>query len=143
MFNQNIQFMINFNELKVGDYVICSNDGDPRRGKVTNLNNDEKQVCIDNGSQEFWYELNQLSGISITDEELAGFKFHKETLNDGTIKYSKGAFRMLIAAPNNFNKMEIWYRDETRHIINPIQLHELQNHFFEMTKVHLDESDFD
>lgn len=135
--------MIHFNELMQGSYVICSDDGDPRRGKVTRLNNDEKQVEVDNGVQEFYYELDQLRSIPITDEELKALKFHSEAMENGTIKYSKGAFRILIAEPNNFNKMEIWYRDETRHIINPIKLHELQKHFYEMTKVHLDDTNFD
>ncbi len=34
-----------------------------RKKEVTNLNGDEKQVCIDSG-QEFWYETEQLSGNS-------------------------------------------------------------------------------
>ncbi len=135
--------MIHFNELIQGSYVICSDDGDPRRGMVTRLNNDEKQVEVNNGTQDFYYELDQLSGIPITDAELKALKFHSEVMENGTIKYSKGAFRILIAAPDNFSKMEIWYRDETRHIINPIMLHDLQKHFFEMTKVHLDDTSFD
>lgn len=135
--------MINFNELKVGDYVLASNEGDVRRGQITRLNGDEKQVCVNNGVQDFWYELNQLDPIMIDDAELAHLKFHKEVLADGSVKYGKGAFRMLIPSADDFSKMEIWYRDETRHITRPIHLNELQNHFYEMTKVHLDESGFD
>lgn len=37
----------------------------------------------------------------------------------------------------NFSAYEIWYRYEKRKIQNPIYLHELQNHFTAMTKVHL------
>ena len=51
--------MIKFQELRIGDYLIADNDGDSHRGEVTNLNGDEKQVCVDTG-QEFWYETNQL-----------------------------------------------------------------------------------
>ena len=135
--------MIHFNELTQGSYVICSNDGDPRRGKITNLNNDEKQVCVDNGTQEFWYELDQLSAIPVSDAELQSLKFHSEKMEDGNIKYGKGAFRILIPSQDNFSKMEIWYRDETRQIIHPLMVHELQKHFYEMTKVHLDDTSFD
>ncbi len=135
--------MIHFNELIQGSYVICSNDGDPRRGKVTRLNKDEKQVEVDNGAQEFWYELDQLNGIPVSDAELQALKFHSEKMEDGNVKYSKGAFRILIPGQDNFNKMEMWYRDETRQILHHLMLHELQKHFFEMTKVHLDDTNFD
>ena len=135
--------MIKFHEIKVGDYLIADNDGDKRPGEVTNLNGDEKQVCVDTGAQSFWYEMNQLAPIPLDETALTNFKFHKHVNEDGTIKYSKGAFRMLIPKEGDFSRMEIWYRDETRRILNPISVHTLQNHFYEMTKVHLDDSSFD
>jgi len=135
--------MIKFHEVKVGDYLIADNDGDARRGEVTNLNGDEKQVCVDNGVQEFWYETNQLTPLPITDDELKYLKFHSEPQADGSVKYMKGAFRMLIPKAGDFSRMEIWYRDEKRHIMSEIPLHVLQNHFFEMTKVHLNDESFD
>jgi hypothetical protein len=135
--------MLKFQEIKTGDYVFADNDGDKKRGEVTNLNNDEKQVCVDTGAQEFWYEMDQLSALPITDEELTNLKFHKQVNEDGTVKYSKGAFRMLIPSQNDFSKMEIWYRDEKRHITNAISVHNLQNHFYDMTKVHLNDESFD
>ncbi len=135
--------MIKFNEIKVGDFLYAENEGDQRRGEVTDVNNDDKQVCVDNGVQEFWYETNQLTAIPVSDAELENLQFHRETLDDGTVKYSKGAFRMLTPAAGDFSKMEIWYRDERRHITNPIPIHVLQNHFYEMTKVHLNNESFD
>ena len=70
--------MINFHEIKVGDYLIADNDGDKRQGEVTNLNIGAKQVCIDNGVQEFWYETEQLTAIALDEEQLVKLKFHKE-----------------------------------------------------------------
>ena len=134
--------MIQFNEIKVGDYLIADNDGDKTQGEVTDLNHNEKQVCVNNGVQDFWYETEQLSAIPLDDAQLAKLKFHKEENEDGTVKYMKGAFRML-AAKNDFSKFEIWYRDEHRKIMQPIHLHQLQNHFYEMTKVHLNDESFD
>lgn len=134
--------MIKFHEVKVGDYLIADNDGDNRRGEVTNLNGDEKQVCVDTG-QEFWYETSQLIAIPLNEEELMSLKFHKQVNDDGTVKYLKGAFRILIPKETDFSRMEIWYRDETRHILQPIHVHNLQNHFYEMTKVHLNTESFD
>ena len=134
--------MIKFQEIKVGDYVYAENEGTSREGVVTQLNNDDKQVCVDNGIQEFWYETDQLAPIPITDGQLKRLKFESEMLENGTMKYMKGAFRMLVPKENDFSRMEIWYREEARHITQPIHLHQLQNHFYEMTKVHLDDTDF-
>ena len=135
--------MIKFQEIKVGDYLYADNDGDVLRGEVTNLNGDEKQVCVNTGTQDFWFETNQLMPIPLSDEELANLKFHKEVNGDGTAKYSKGAFRMMVEKDGDFSRMEVWYRDERRHVLHAIPVHVLQNHFYEMTKVHLNDGSFD
>ena len=134
--------MLKFQNIKVGDYLMANNDGDVLKGEVTNLKHGENQVCLDIGPQEFWYEMEQLVPIPLNEAELSGLKFSKEKHDDGTVKYSKGAFRLLLPAEGDFSKMEIWYRDERRHIIHPINVHELQNHFYEMTKVHLNDEVF-
>jgi hypothetical protein len=131
--------MIKFNEIKVGDYLIADNDGDKKQGEVTNLNSSEKQVCVDTGAQQFWYETEQLSAIALDDEQLTKLKFTKQENADGSVKYMKGAFRMLLPQKNDFSKFEIWYRDEKRQVMQPIHLHQLQNHFYDMTKVHLND----
>ena len=100
--------MLKFNEIKKGDFLVADNEGDLRRGEVTNLNGDEKQVCLNNGVQDFWYETNQLFPLEINDEELSNLKFHKQQNEDGTVKYSKGAFRMLIPKPGDFSHFELW-----------------------------------
>jgi hypothetical protein len=134
--------MLKFQNIKVGDYLMADNDGDVLKGEVTNLKHGEHQVCLDIGAQEFWYEMEQLSAIPMNDEELAKLKFAKHTNDDGTVKYMKGAFRMLIAREGDFSKLELWYRDERRHITHPLSIHELQNHFYDMTKVHLNNEEF-
>jgi hypothetical protein len=135
--------MIKFNEIKVGDYLIADNDGDKKQGEVTNLNGNEKQVCVNTGAQDFWYETEQLSPIALDDEQLSKLKFTKQENEDGSVKYMKGAFRMLLSSKNDFSKFEIWYRDERRHVVQPINVHQLQNHFYDMTKVHLNDGAFD
>ncbi len=134
--------MIKFQEIKVGDYLIADNDGDKRLGEVSDLNGDEKQVCVDTGDQEFWYETSQLSPIPLDEDQLLNLRFNKEENENGTVKYLKGAFRILIPSKGDFSKMEIWYRDERRHIMQPISVHQLQNHFHEMTKVLLNDESF-
>ena len=128
---------------KVGDYLIADNDGDKKQGEVTGLNANEKQVCVNTGAQDFWYETEQLSPIPLDDDQLTKLKFQKQENADGTVKYLKGAFRMMLSEKNNFSKFEIWYRDERRHIMQPISLHQLQNHFYDMTKVHLNDETFE
>jgi hypothetical protein len=134
--------MIKFQEIKVGDYLMADNDGDIKKGEVTDLNGDEKQVCVDTGDQEFWYETNQLSPIPLDESELFNLKFTKEGQENGSVKYLKGAFRVQLPVAGDFSRMEIWYRDERRHIMHPINVHQLQNHFLEMTKVHLNDDSF-
>ena len=135
--------MIKFNEIKVGDYLIADNDGDKKQGEVTGLNHNEKQVCVNTGAQDFWYETEQLSAIPLDEDQLSKLKFQKQDNADGTVKYLKGAFRMLLPSKTDFSKFEIWYRDERRHIMQPISLHQLQNHFYDMTKVHLNNETFE
>lgn len=135
--------MIQFNEIKVGDYLIADNDGDKKQGEVTNLNGNEKQVCVNTGAQDFWYETEQLSPIALDDDQLMKLKFQKQDNEDGSVKYMKGAFRMQIPAKDSFSKFEIWYRDEKRQILQPINVHQLQNHYYDMTKVHLNDESFD
>ena len=131
--------MIKFQDVKVGDYLMADNDGDCLQGEVVNLNGDEKQVCVNTGTQEFWFETNQLRAIPLDDKQLKNLKFTNQDNEDGTVKYMKGAFRIMLAAKDNFSKMEIWYRDEKRHIMQPLAVHQLQNHYYEMTKVHLND----
>ncbi|MES2431140.1 MAG: hypothetical protein V4556_09390 [Bacteroidota bacterium] len=134
--------MIKFQDIKVGDYLIADNDGDKVLGEVTDLNHNEKQVCVDNGVQEFWFETEQLSPIALNEEQLMKLKFTKEEHDDDSVKYMKGAFRMLLPIKGDFSNMEIWYRDERRIINNWLSVHQLQNHFYEMTKVHLNDETF-
>ena len=134
--------MIKFQDIKTGDYLTADNDGDSLQGEVINLNGDEKQVCVNTGTQEFWFEMDQLNGIPLSDIQMGKLKFTKQVNDDGTVKYMKGAFRMLIPTPDTFSSMEIWYRDEKRHILQPLAVHQLQNHYHEMTKVHLTNTAF-
>ena len=135
--------MIKFQEIHIGNYVIANNDGDRKDGEVLNLNGDEKQVCVDTGSQSFWYETDQVNGIPLDEDQLFKLKFQRNDNGDGTIKYLKGAFRVLIPKEGDFSRLEIWYRDETRHITHPICVHHLQNHYHDMTKVLLDNTQFE
>jgi hypothetical protein len=129
--------MIKFNELKAGDYVLAEYDGKTTQGEVIGFNRDEKEVCINDGVQEFWFTPDQLRPLPLDDEQLQKLNFQKIENEDGSVKYLKGAFRILVPQKDDFSNFEIWYRDEKRHMLHPISVHQLQNHYLAMTKVHL------
>lgn len=129
--------MIKFNNIKVGDYLMGEYEGKMWRGEVVRLNGDEKQVCLQTDVQEFWFETDHLQPIPINDAELTAMHFEKEVFADGAVKYKKGPFRIVIAKANDFTSMDIWYREDRRHNPDIHYIHELQNHYHDMTKVHL------
>ena len=131
--------MIKFSELKQGDYVLAESDGQAWRGEVTNFNNDEKEICVNNGIQEMYFNEENLYPLPLDEEQLLKLKFTKHVNEDGSVKYLKGAFRIQTPEQDDFSHFEIWYRDEKRIITHPIPVHVLQNHYTAMTKVHLTE----
>ena len=134
--------MIRFQDIKVGDYVMANNDGTIWQGEVTDLNRDEKEICVNNGVQDFWFKDEELLPVPLNEEQLMKLKFQKHENADGSVKYMKGAFRIQVPVKDDFSKFEIWYRDEKRQILHPIGVHELQNHYQAMTKVHLTDETF-
>jgi hypothetical protein len=129
--------MVKVSELKVGDYVIAEFEGTRWDGEVTRLNNDEKQICIRTEVQEFWYEPEHVFPIPINDEYLKKLNFTKETMPDGVVKYKKGSFRLVIPKENDFSIIEMWYREDHRDAPQVQYIHQLQNQYLQMTKVHL------
>jgi hypothetical protein len=129
--------MIKFQELKVGDIVLAEYEGRRSEGEVIELNGEDKEVCVQTEVQDFWYTPDQLFPISLDNEQLLKFHFEKQVLADGTVKYLKGPFRILLSGEGNFSSFEMWYREDRRHMIKPLSVHELQNHYYNMTKVDL------
>jgi hypothetical protein len=129
--------MIKYNNLKKGDIVMSNYEGTMVRGEITDLKKSSNQACILSGESEFWFSSNDLYTVEITDEELAALGFVKEPQDDGSVKYLRGAFRMVTPVAGNFNEFDIWYREDKRHIVGPVFLHQLQNHHLDMTKSHL------
>ena len=129
--------MIKFNEIKMGDFLLGEFEGKRWEGEVINFNYDEKQVCLATNVQDFWFETEDLYPVPVSDDALRKLSFIREDMPDGSVKYKKGAFRMLIRKPDDFSHIDIWYRDDKR--INPLiqYVHQLQNHYLQMTKVHL------
>lgn len=130
--------MLKFNELKVGDFVLAEFDGVAKEGEITDVDNLDRKVCVlTSDDQEFWYEPKDIKPIMLDEAQLFRLGFQKQANPDGSVKYLKGAFRVLIHHPNDFSNFEMWYREDQRHIKQPIYLHDFQNKYYEMTKVHL------
>ena len=129
--------MIKFGELRKGNYVLAESDGQAWQGEVNDFNHDEKEISVNNGVQDFWFKAENLFPIPVDEARLLKMNFRKVVNEDGTVKYMKDAFRLLTPKQDEFTQYEIWYRDEKRQIFEPIYLHQLQNHYMEMTKVHL------
>ena len=130
--------MIKISDLKEGDFVLVNNEGTTMEGEVIAVDNVQKMAQVSTGeNNEFWYEADALSAIPLSDEALKKINFQREDQPDGSVKYMKGAFRVQIERPNDFSNINFWYREDKRHVNQPIALHQLQNYYLNMTKVHL------
>ncbi len=129
--------MIKFSDIKIGDYVRAEFEGKTWNGEVVELNGDEKQICVQTDVQDFWFEQDQLHPIPLDEAELTRLHFEKQANGEGSVKYLKGPFRIVTPVAGDFSQMEIWYREDRRHNPDIQYVHQLQNHYLQMTKVHL------
>ena len=130
--------MLKFNELKLGDLVMAEYDGQQKEGEIINVDHLDRMVCVKTADgQEFWYNAKHLVSIALDEAQLFKLGFQKEANADGSAKYSKGAFRVLIFKPDDFSNFEMWYREDRRYIKQPIAVHDFQNKYLDMTKIHL------
>ena len=128
--------MIRFNDLKPGDIVMAEYEGQKREGIVKKVASEEKEICVETEVQEFWYKPEHLYPIPLSDQQLSKLGFMKEEDGPG-IKYRKDSFRLHIPGKDDFSNLEIWWREDRRELNRPISVHELQNHYYQMTKVEL------
>jgi hypothetical protein len=129
--------MIKFSDIKIGDYLMGEFEGKMWEGEVNRVNNEEKQALVETDVQEFWFSPEHLFPIPLSDEQLRKLSFEKEEQPDGTVKYKKGSFRMVIPAKDDFSHIDMWYREDRRHNPDVHYVHQLQNAYHQMTKVHL------
>jgi hypothetical protein len=128
--------MIRLNEIQQGDLVIAEYDGDTWEGVVKEINNEDKEVCVETSVQEFWFKPEHLFPIPLSDEQLNKLGFERVE-NGQAVKYMKDSFRILVPSKDDFSRLEMWWREDRRELNHPISVHELQNHYYQMTKVEL------
>lgn len=129
--------MVKFHEIKVGDILKAEYEGTKSEGVVTELNGEDKEVSVETEVQAFWYKPEELFPIPLDEDQLLKFHFEKHDNGDNSIKYMKGPFRILLTEKDNFSSFEMWYREDRRHMNHLVNVHELQNHYYAMTKVEL------
>jgi hypothetical protein len=129
--------MIKFSDIKIGDYLKAEYEGKMWEGEVVRLNGDEKQVCVQTDVQEFWFDTEHLHPIPLSEEALLKLNFTRQVQEDGSVKYLKGSFRLVTPHVGDFSHLEMWYREDRRHNPDVHYVHQLQNHYLDMTKIHL------
>lgn len=131
--------MLKITHLKSGDIVMVNDEGVMREGTVVNISHEENQALIDNGVQEFWYSPEDMSPVLLDENQLMKLGFTKEE-SEGAVKYKKDSFRLVTPRKGDFSNIEMWWREDKRHFSFPINVHELQNLYHDMTKIHLEKA---
>ncbi len=129
--------MLKIGELKQGDIVRVMDEGVEREGVVVRISHEEHQALVDNGVQEFWYSPEDMSAVPLDESQLTKLGFEKQD-HEGSVKYMKGAFRLVTPRKGDFSNVEMWYREDRRHFSFPLGVHQLQNLHLDMTKVPLE-----
>jgi hypothetical protein len=129
--------MLKIGELKQGDIVKVNDDGVEREGVVVKVDHEEHLALVNNGVQEFWYSQEDLKPVPLDEGQLTKLGFEKQD-HDGSVKYMKGAFRLVTPRKGDFSNVEMWYREDRRHFSFPLGVHQLQNLHLDMTKVPLE-----
>ncbi len=131
--------MLKLGELKHGDIVTLNDEGVQREGTVVKVSHEERQALINNGVQEFWYDLDHIQPIPLDEKQLFRLGFTREEMNGSdAVKYKKDSFRLVLPKDGDFSHIEMWWREDRRHFDYPLGVHELQNLYHDMTKVPLE-----
>ena len=129
--------MLKIGELKQGDVIKVNDEGVEREGVVVRISHEENQALVDNGVQEFWYSPEEMQAVPLDENQLTKLGFEKQD-HEGSVKYLKGAFRLVTPRRGDFSNIEMWYREDRRHFSFPIGVHELQSLHMSMSKIPLE-----
>ena len=140
-------------DLKEGDIVSTNFEGTLTRGSVIQLDREDHKVCVvTNDDQECWYAPQDLFPIDLGKEEMESLGFKaldsgqaagteqaaRADGEPGAITYVRGPFSVEVHDPSSFKHLTLLYRSEAPRVFHHgLKLHELQNHYLDITKVHL------
>ena len=131
--------MLKIGHLKEGAIITVVDEGMVRDGVVVKVSQEENQALVNNGVQEFWYTPEEMNSVPLDEEQLMKLGFAREEA-EGSVKYKKVSFRLVTPKKDDFSNIEMWWREDRRHFSFPLGVHELQNLYYDMTKVHLDKA---
>ncbi len=131
--------MLKIGHLKSGDIITVNDEGIMREGTVVSVSQEENQALVDNGVQEFWFSPAEMYAVPLDESQLLKLGFTREE-SDDTVKYKKDSFRLVTPKKGDFSNVDMWWREDRRHFSFPLGVHELQNLYLDMTKVHLDKA---
>jgi hypothetical protein len=129
--------MLKIGNLKSGDIVMLNDEGMARQGTVVDVSQEQNQALVNNGIQEFWYSPEDMTAVPLDESQLMKFGFIKEEEN-GAVKYKLDSFRLVTPKKDDFSNIEMWWREDKRHFGFALGVHELQNLYLDMTKIHLE-----
>lgn len=123
--------MIKLQEVKTGDLVWADFEGKRSIGEVLDLDLAQRKVLLEEGENEFWYDVDDLYAIPIDDSVMDELGFVKGEVEGVGYRFDRGPFTFT----RSFDGQESWlhYRDEVRHLRNLEHLHQLQHHYRSMT----------
>ncbi|MFY0254378.1 hypothetical protein ACDQ55_10535 [Chitinophaga sp. 30R24] len=133
--------MINIHELKSGDTIITNYGGTEKAGKIVQVDHEDKKVLVATDENEYWYDLDSLLPVHLTEAALLNLQFHVDenaSSGAGGKLFVRGPFSVRWFQEGHKPLLQLHYRDETRYLNEPITLNELQNHYHQMTNFHLD-----
>ena len=131
--------MLKIGHLKSGAIINVNDEGIIREGTVVSVSHEENQALVDSGVQEFWYSPAEMQAVPLDEAQLMRLGFTKEE-SDDSVKYKKDSFRLVTPKKGDFSNIEMWWREDRRHFSFQLGVHELQNLYLDMTKVHLDKA---
>lgn len=129
--------MLKITHLKSGDIIMINDEGVMREGTIVSTSPEENQALVNNGIQEFWFTPEEMAAIPLDEKQLLGLGFTAEDF-EGGMKYKKDSFRLVTPQKGDFSHVEMWWREDRRSFRTPLSVHELQNLYLDMTKVHLE-----
>ncbi len=130
--------MLKLNEIKDGDIVMVEFEGQMRVGDVLEVSRGDKKARVAHEENEFWYDLDHIFAVPADEEQLLELGFIKviNDHSDGDI-YERGPFSIQVIRQGKKMHHLLHYRDETRHILDFLYLHQLQHHYKGMTNFEL------
>ena len=103
--------MLKLGDLKQGDIILLNDEGVKKEGTVVKVSHEERQALVNNGVQEFWYNLADISPIPLDENQLTRLGFTKEEMN-GAVKYKRDSFRLVTPQAGDFSNIEMWWRED-------------------------------